>query len=410
MSWPQTLRVAIESLADRRARSALTVLGILIGIVAVILTVGLGQGAQGTISSELSSLGTNLLIITPGATAGSTSRSTSGSGSPLTLADADAVANPLDVPSMSVAAPVAQTSTTLVAGTNSTTAPLIGTTHGWLTARDRTIAAGQGLSQAELRTDAHDIVIGSQIAQTLFPGASAVGRTIVVKGVPFTVTGILNTAGSTAEANQDAVTLIPITTDQTVFGAANPQAGGLSEILLSARSSQTMSAAYQETDTLLDQLHHVTDPSRADFTIIPQTSLLSKKTQITKTLTVLLAGIAAIALLVGGIGVMNIMLVSVTERIREIGLRKALGATPQAILRQFMIEASLLGLAGGLVGVAIGISAALALTQLIGQQITISPPAIIGSLIVAATIGLLFGVYPASQAARLPPMEALRSE
>jgi putative ABC transport system permease protein len=410
MSWPQTLRVAIESLADRRARSALTVLGILIGIVAVILTVGLGQGAQGAISSELSSLGTNLLIITPGATAGSASQAASGAGGSLTLADATALANQRDVPSVSVAVPVAQANTALVAGRNSTIAPVIGTTSGWLAARDRTIAAGQDLSQAELHANAHDIVIGSQIAQSLFPGSSAIGRTIVVKGVPFTVTGILNTAGSTTEANQDALTLIPITTDQAVFGAATPQTGGLNEILLSARSSQMMSAAYQEADTLLDQLHHITEPSQADFTIIPQTSLLSKKTQITKTLTVLLAGIAAIALLVGGIGVMNIMLVSVTERIREIGLRKALGATPQTILRQFLIEASLLGLAGGLAGVAIGISAAVALTHLINQQVAISPPAIIGSLIVAATIGLLFGVYPASQAAKLPPIEALRSE
>jgi putative ABC transport system permease protein len=410
MSWPQTLRVAVESLADRRARSALTVLGILIGIVAVILTVGLGQGAQGAVSSELSSLGTNLLIITPGATTGGTSQAASGAASTLTLADADALANPVDVPSVSVAAPVAQANTTLVAGTNSTTAPLIGTTPGWLTARDRTIGAGQGPSQAELRTDAHDIVIGSQIAQSLFPGASPIGRTIVVKGVPFTVTGVLNTAGSTAEANQDALALIPITTDEAVFGAADPQTGGLGEILLSARSSQVMSAAYQEANTLLDQLHHITDPSQADFTITPQTSLLSTKTQITKTLTILLAGIAAIALLVGGIGVMNIMLVSVTERIHEIGLRKALGATPQTILRQFLIEASLLGLAGGLAGVAIGVSAAVALTHVINQQITISPPAIIGSLIVAASVGLLFGVYPASQAARLAPIEALRSE
>jgi len=410
MSWPQTLRIAIESLADRRARSALTVLGILIGIVAVILTVGLGQGAQGAVSSELSSLGTNLLIIAPSSTSGGTSETKSVTAGTLTLADADALANKLDAPSVSVTAPVAQANATLVAGANSTTAPLIGTTPGWLAARDRTIATGQGLTKPTLTADAHDIVIGSQIAQSLFPGTSAIGRTIDVDSVPFTVTGMLNTAGSTAEANQDALALIPITTDQAVFGASNSQAGGLAEILLSARSSQAMSAAYQEADTLLDQLHHITDPSQPDFTIIPQTSLLSTKTKITKTLTVLLAGIAAIALLVGGIGVMNIMLVSVTERIREIGLRKALGATPQTIRRQFLIEASLLGLAGGLAGVTTGVTAATVLTHLINQQITISPPAIIGSLIVAATIGLIFGVYPASQAAKLPPIEALRSE
>jgi putative ABC transport system permease protein len=410
VSWSQTLRVAIESLADRRSRSALTVLGILIGIAAVILTVGLGQGAQSTISNDLSSLGTNLLIVTPGgATAGST-QAAHGSTSTLTLADADALANRLDAPSVSVAAPVAQSSDTMVAGTNSVTAPLIGTTSAWLTARNRTIAAGQGLTQADLGADAHHIVIGSQIAQSLFPGRSAIGQTIVIKGVPFTVTGELSTAGSTADANQDDLALIPITTDQSVLGAADPQTSGLSQIVLSARSAQAMSAAYQETDALLLQLHHITDPAQADFTIIPQTSLLSSKAQITKTLTILLAGIATIALLVGGIGVMNIMLVSVTERIREIGLRKALGATPQTILHQFLIEASLLGLAGGLAGVTIGIGTAVALTHLISQPITISPPAILGSLIVAAGVGLAFGVYPASQAAKLAPIEALRSE
>jgi putative ABC transport system permease protein len=409
MSWPQTLRVAIESLADRRSRSALTVLGILIGIAAVILTVGLGQGAQSTISNQLSSLGTNLLIVTPGSTAGSTPAA-SGTPSSLTIADADALANPLDAPSVSVAAPVAQANDAMVAATNSVTAPVIGTTPAWLAARNRTISAGQGLTQADLTADAHHIVIGSQLAQTLFPGLPAIGQTILVKNIPFAVTGELNTAGSTADANQDNLALIPITTDQTVFGAADPETGGLNQIVLSARSAQAMSAAYQETDELLLQLHHITDPTQADFTIIPQTSLLSTKSQITKTLTILLAGIAAIALLVGGIGVMNIMLVSVTERIREIGLRKALGATPQTILHQFLIEASLLGLAGGLAGVTTGIGTAVTLTHLINQPITISPPAILASLIVAAGVGLAFGVYPASQAAKLAPIEALRSE
>ncbi len=410
MSWSQTLRSALESISERRSRSALTVLGILIGIAAVILTVGLGEGAQAKVSSAISSLGTNLLIVTPGSTTTGGVRGGLGSASTLTLADAQVLGNRLDAPSIARVAPVVQRSATLVAGTNNWTAPVVGTTPAYSSVRDRRVVAGQGLTRAEVTTQAHDAVIGSEVAQNLFPGVSPIGQTMVVDGVPFSVVGELNQAGSTASANQDNLALIPISTAESLFGAAGPYADSLSEILLSARSSSAMSAAYQESDDLLLQLHHITNPTQADFTITPQTALLSTASSVSKTLTVLLVGIAAIALLVGGIGVMNIMLVSVSERVREIGLRKALGATPSVVLRQFLFEASLLGLAGGLAGVVLGLGGALALPHLISTSIAISVPAIVGSVGVAAGIGLVFGVYPASRAARLSPIDALRSE
>lgn len=410
MTWGQTFQSALESLAERRSRSALTVLGILIGIAAVILTVGLGEGAQARVSSAISSLGTNLLIVTPGSTTTGGVHAGLGSASTLTLADAQALGNHLDAPSVAKVAPVTQRDATLVAGTNNWTAPVVGSTPAYLGVRDRSVAAGQGLTAAEVATQAHDAVIGSQVAQNLFPGASPLGRTVVVDGVPFTVVGELNQAGSTASANQDNLALIPISTAESLFGTSGPYADSVSQILLSARSPSAMSAAYQEADDLLLQLHHITNPAQADFTITPQTSLLSTASSVSKTLTVLLAGVAAIALLVGGIGVMNIMLVSVTERFREIGLRKALGATPGVVLRQFLFEASLLGLAGGIAGVAVGLGGAVVLPQLIPATIAVSLPAIVASVVVAAAIGLIFGVYPASRAARLSPIEALRSE
>jgi putative ABC transport system permease protein len=236
-----------------------------------------------------------------------------------------------------------------------------------------------------------------------------VGQTVTVSGVPLSVIGVLSPVGSTAVANEDDQAIVPLSTaSDRLFGGATRTS--VQNIYLQAQSSETLSAAYQEAETELANLHHVTTPGGEDFTITSQQSILNTATSVTQTLTVLLGGIAGISLLVGGVGVMNIMLVSVTERIREIGLRKALGATPRIIRRQFLVEASVLGLSGGVLGILLGVGAGIGLSKLISQPVVISPLATLGALAVAVAIGLIFGVYPASRAARLAPIEALRSE
>lgn len=410
MNWKETFKSALDSLIERRTRSLLTMLGILIGITAVILTVGLGEGAQNKVSNAISSLGTNLLIVTPGSVTSGAVRGGLGSASTLTLADANALSSPLDCPDIAQVSPVIQKALVLAAGSSNWTAPVVGTTPNYLTVRNRQVVLGQPFTVADVTDHAHLAIVGATVAQNLFGNSSPVGQTMDVSGIPFTVVGELNTAGSSASANQDNMVLIPVTTAEDLYGAAGPYANSVSTILISAKSSSAMGPAYQEATNLLLQTHGINNPALADFTITPQTSLLSTASSVSKTLTVLLVGIAAIALLVGGIGVMNIMLVSVTERVREIGLRKALGATPGVILRQFLIEATVLGVLGGLFGVALGVIGAVTLPHLVSQPIAISAFAIIGSVVVAAAIGLIFGVYPASRAARLSPIDALRSE
>jgi putative ABC transport system permease protein len=388
----------------------LTVLGIMIGIAAVILTVGLGQGAQDQISSQINALGTNLLTISPGSSTSSSGiRGGFGSASTLTESDATALSSKTVAPDINAVAPVLSSSETLTAGSSNWTTTIVGTTPSWETVRSRSVTQGRFIVNQDITDHTAVGVLGSDTAAELFSRVDPVGQTVNVNGVPMTVIGVLNSVGSSLSStgsDQDDQVIVPMSTaSQRLFGST-----ALSSILIQSTSSSTLSAAYQEANTELLALHGITTASDADFTIASQASLVTTATSVDHTLTILLGGIAAISLLVGGIGVMNIMLVSVTERIREIGLRKALGATPPLIRRQFLLEASVLGLAGGALGAILAVVGAALLPHVIGYPIAVSAVASIGALVVAIAIGLVFGVYPASRAARMAPIDALRSE
>jgi putative ABC transport system permease protein len=410
MKLLETFRTGLEAVISHRLRSTLTVLGIMIGITAVILTVGLGEGAQQQVGSAISSLGANLLIVSPGSTTSSTGiRGGAGSASTLTLANANVLANKTVAPDIVGVAPVVSASESLTAGSTNWTTTLVGSNASWMSVRGRSMAEGRFISGHDVQTNAAVVVLGPTTASQLFGGADPVGQTVDVAGTPMSVIGVLTAEGSSSTTNDDDQAIIPITTAATrIIGGTSRN--NLSSIYIEATSSQTLSAAYQEADNALLSLHGITTATNADFTITSQQSLLATATSVDKTLTVLLAGIAGISLLVGGIGVMNIMLVSVTERIREIGLRKALGATPRVIRRQFLVEASVLGLVGGMLGAVLGLAVAIILPHFISNPIAISAAAIAGSIFVAIGIGVAFGVYPAGRAARLAPIDALRSE
>ncbi|HEX3793736.1 MAG TPA: ABC transporter permease [Acidimicrobiales bacterium] len=414
MSWLETLRTGLNGVRTHRLRSFLTVLGILIGIAAVILTVGLGEGAQAQVTSEITSLGTNILTVSPGSSTSSTGiRGGFGTASTLTTADAAALSSHTVAPDIKAVAATTSSSETLIAGTSNWTTTVVGTTPSWLTVRGRTLAQGRFLDNQDVTDHEAVTVLGSDTASELFSRGDPVGQTVDIDGVPMTVVGVLASTGasssSSTTANQDDQALVPMTTAaERIFGGTTRDS--VSSIIIQAKSADDLTAAYQEANQLLLALHHDTSSTDADFTITSEQSLLSTATSVDKTLTILLGGVAGISLLVGGIGVMNIMLVSVTERIREIGLRKALGATPSLIRRQFLVEASVLGLIGGALGALLGILGAIFLPGVVGDPISISPPATGLALVVALAIGIAFGVYPASRAAHLAPIDALRSE
>ncbi|RIJ71357.1 ABC transporter permease [Nakamurella silvestris] len=410
MSWLETLRTGWDSIWSHRMRSILTMLGILIGIAAVILTVGLGLGTQKSVSASINSLGSNLLIVSPGSATSTTGvRGGFGSASTLTTSDAEALASSLAAPDISAVAAEKTTSLALTAGSANWTTSVVGTSPEWLTVRNRTLAQGAFFTAADETNRSAVAVLGSETATELFGFQNPIGQTVTINNISFQVVGVLASAGSNASSNLDDQALVPMSTAANrLFGGTTRNA--VSTIYLQARSADLLSAAYQEAQALLLNLHGITTASSADFSISSQESLLDTATSVSRTLTVLLAGIAGLSLLVGGIGVMNIMLVSVTERTREIGLRKALGAPPAAIRRQFLAEATVLGLSGGLLGAGLGIAAARVVPHFINSEIVISQTAVAGSIAIAVAIGIVFGVYPASRAARLAPIDALRSE
>lgn len=406
MNWTETFRSGAEAIRAHRLRSALTMLGIVIGISSVIVTVGLGLGAQNEVRRQIDALGSNLLIVSPGSSTSSSGiRGGFGSGSTLTLDDAAALASKDVAPDVAAVAPVVTSSTALVNGTTNWTSQLVGATTDWPSVRKRDVQTGRFFTDAEVTSGAPVVVLGADTASELFSVGNPVGQTVTVSGKPMTVIGVLASSGaSSTDASEDDLAVLPLTTAKQVTGSSS---SSVSTIYVQAVSQESLSAAYQEIDALLTNRHAVTEP---DFSINSQESLLETANATNETLTILLGGVAAISLLVGGIGVMNIMLVSVTERVREIGLRKALGATPVVIRRQFLVEAGVLGTAGGVVGVALGIGTAVVLPDLIDQPVDVSALATATAIVVALLLGVGFGVYPAGRAAKLTPIDALRSE
>jgi len=405
MSLLRTFDTGMRGLLGHRLRSILTTLGILFGVAAVICTVGIGTASANSVNSRIAALGTNLLTISPGTTTSFGVRGGSGSANTLTMEDVSGLEDKQDAPDVAAVAPVVQGTATLVSTSSNWSTTVQGSTPGWLMTNARTLSAGVFFTQQQVNKHAQVVVLGATTAAEL---GVTVGSQVSISGAPFDVVGLLTASGSTGFTNSDDLAVVPITTAQDQITGGSPSS--VQRILISATGTGTIGSAYLEADQLLLQTHHITNAASADFSITSASTLASTAASVTTTLTILLASVAAISLLVGGIGVMNIMLVSVTERTQEIGLRKALGATPRDLLRQFLIEAATLSFVGGVLGVGAGLLAGVLVPRLANIAVTITPTPVIIAVCVAAGVGLIFGVYPAARAARLAPIAALRAE
>jgi len=405
MNLWRTFDTGMHGLLGHRLRSVLTTLGILFGVAAVICTVGIGTASADSVNSRIAALGTNLLTVSGGSTVSFGVRGGAGSADTLTMNDVTGLEDKQDAPDIAAVAPVVSGSATLVSTSTNWSTTVQGSTPGWLETNARTLSAGTFFTSQQVQKHAQVVVLGETTAAELGVG---VGNQVSISGAPFEVIGLLTASGSSGFTNNDDLAVIPITTAQDQVTGGSPNS--VQRILLSATSAGTIGSAYDEADQLLLQTHHIITTTAADFTITSPTTLASTAASVTTTLTILLASVAAISLLVGGIGVMNIMLVSVTERTQEIGLRKALGATPRDLLRQFLIEASTLSFVGGVLGVGAALLAGVLVPRLANIAVTITAAPVIIAVAVAAGVGLIFGVYPAVRAARLAPIAALRAE
>lgn len=398
---------AIGTLTINKLRTGLAMLGIVIGIGSVIALVSLGQASQEAIQSQIQSLGSNLLTVIPGAQNTGAVRGAAGGGTTLTLDDAKAISSSAQITTIANVSPEFSRRSQITTGSANTNTQVIGVTPVYAAVHNINIADGTFVTQQNVDGMAHVAIIGPTTQSDLFPdGSSAVGRNVRISGQIFNVIGVTVSKGGTGFNNQDDIVYIPLTTAQKeVFGVTY-----LSSIALQAKSADVMTQAQNEVGYFLLARHKLSDPTKADFSIFSQADILNTANTATSTFTTLLAGIAAISLLVGGIGIMNIMLVTVTERTREIGLRKALGAKKEIIVRQFLIESIILTFTGGVIGVFLGILASYIYSLVNGSTFFISLPSILIAFIVSGAIGVLFGWYPAQRAANLQPIEALRYE
>ena len=404
MNFLESIQMAGKTLLSNKLRSALTMLGIVIGNASVIAMIGVGQGGQKYVNKQLESLGPNVLFILPGNR--ETQRISFDVPKTLVLADADAIMS--QVPAVAGVSP--ELNTRLVANyrNRNTSVNIIGTTPSFLKVRDFETAKGRFFTDLDLKRNNQAVVLGADLAQQLFGSSNPVGAQMRIKDSSFQVIGVLEEKGSSLGADYDNAALIPITTSASLLvGKNSPYGIALDYIVASARNTNQVDAAEFQITNLLRQRHKIINED--DFTIRTQKDALQTIGQITGALTIMLAAIAGISLFVGGIGIMNIMLVSVTERTQEIGLRKAIGAREKDILLQFVIEAVILSAAGGLVGTAIGVGGVMLVAAVTPLQAAVSPMAIAVAVGVSGGIGLFFGVVPARRAAKLDPIVSLRS-
>ena len=406
----QSVRIATRSLRVNMLRSALTMLGIIIGVSAVIAMVGVGAGAQARVAEQIQSLGSNLIIVLSGSTTSSGVRA--GHGSQLTITEDDAAAIAREVAGVQVAAPAVRGVAQVVYGNLNWSTVVQGVTSVYNEARDWPVATGRSVNPEDQDGATKVAVLGQTTAENLFGGADPLDQIIRIKKVPFTVVGTLARKGQSSWGqDQDDVILIPLSTaKKKVLGAsqANPRAVG--SISIKVRPDEDMAEAEAQIRALLRQRHRLQPFQDDDFWLRNLSDVLQTQEESSRVMTYLLAAIASVSLLVGGIGIMNIMLVSVTERTREIGLRMAVGARRRHILLQFLIEAVTLSLIGGIVGIALGVGGSHAISYFAEWRTLVAPGSIVLAFGFAAGIGIFFGFYPARKASRLDPIEALRYE
>jgi len=410
MKFWMAVEIALTALRANRLRSALTMLGIVIGVAAVIAMVAVGSGATERIQQQIEAIGSNLILVIPGSITSNGVRL--GSGATVTLSEDDARAIASECPAVAAVAPTVRGGAQVTYGNNNWATSIVGTTPDYLTIRDQTVVRGNPFSADDGSSGTKVALLGGTVSQNLFGSADPTGQTIRIKNVPFTVDGVLSAKGqSPTGQDQDDVILIPISTaKRQVVGASQANAGSIGAIMVQAVDAHSMDEAQSEIEALVRQRHRMRPGQDDDFTVRNLSDVFSAQESSARVMSILLGAIASVSLVVGGIGIMNIMLVSVTERTREIGLRIAIGARTRDLLAQFLVEAVTLSILGGIAGILVGVTASALISHFAGWNTLVSPTAIALAFVFSALVGVFFGYYPARKAALLDPIEALRYE
>jgi putative ABC transport system permease protein len=405
-----SIRIALRALKVNRTRSALTMLGIIIGVAAVIAMVGVGAGATTRIQDQIQSIGANLIMVLPGSISSNGVRLGSGMMATLTEDDAKAIAK--ECPSVAAVAPTVRGTVQIVNGNNNWATSAQGVTPDYMTIRDYTMMYGEFFTTQDVDGAAKVAVLGETVAQNLFGDNDPTGQVVIIKNVPFTVAGVLTPKGqSPSGQDQDDIILLPISTaKQKVMGANKANAKAVSSLMVQSSGPQTMDQAQQELTALLRERHRIQSGDDDDFTVRNLAEVFAAQETSAQVMSILLGAIASVSLIVGGIGIMNIMLVSVTERTREIGLRQAVGAKTRDILSQFLVEAVTLSLLGGIIGIIVGLTASLLISHFAQWSTQVSLMSVLMAFVFSALVGVFFGYYPARKAAYMDPIEALRYE